>query len=160
MSQQNNFITEDTTITGELTTASSLTIAGEINGSITAGGEVQVLPDALIKGDVSGSAVFVGGRVEGSVSTSGKLIIGGTGQVIGDVNVRALFIEDGGTLDGRCSMTPKRKPAPQGPHIYVPPPGVVDPKYVPPHEAAPTATTSETSADARAQHAQASDEGQ
>ena len=71
MTEPKNYITEDTTIRGDLTTGSSVTVAGVLEGTLTAGGEVQVLPDAVVKGDISGSDVLVGGRVEGSVPAPG-----------------------------------------------------------------------------------------
>ncbi len=104
MSPTHNQITEDTTIHGDITSASAMTIAGVIEGNVTAAGEVHVLEDALVKGDVSGPDVHVGGRVEGRVSASGKLTITRSGQVIGDIQVRALLIEEGGTLHGICKM--------------------------------------------------------
>ena len=99
-----NFITDDTTIKGNITTASSLTIAGVVEGDINAGGEVVVLDDAVVKGDVSGPDVRIAGRVEGRISASGRLLITSVGQVVGDIAVRALLIEDGGTLQGQCKM--------------------------------------------------------
>jgi cytoskeletal protein CcmA (bactofilin family) len=99
-----NFIAEDTTIKGHITTASSLIVAGAIEGDINAGGEVQILADAVVRGDVSGPNVHVAGKVEGRVNASGKLVISASGHVHGDISVRALLIEDGGTLQGQCSM--------------------------------------------------------
>ena len=98
------YITDDTTIHGNLTTASALTIAGEVQGDINAGGEVVILEDAVVKGDVSGPDVRISGKVEGRVNASGKLTISRVGQVVGDIAVRALLIEDGGTLQGQCTM--------------------------------------------------------
>ncbi|MGH1343564.1 MAG: bactofilin family protein [Nannocystales bacterium] len=104
MTNPQNYITEDTTIKGSITTASSLTIAGAIEGDVNAGGEITVLDDALIKGDVSGPNVKILGKVEGRVSATGRLEISSSGQVIGDISVRALHIEEGGTLEGECKM--------------------------------------------------------
>jgi cytoskeletal protein CcmA (bactofilin family) len=104
MTSPKNFITEDTTIKGSITTASSLTIAGAIEGDINAGGEIAVLADASIKGDVSGPNIKIDGRVEGRISASGRLVIAATGKVYGDISVRSLLIEEGGTLDGQCHM--------------------------------------------------------
>lgn len=104
MTSPKNFITEDTTIKGSITTASSLTIAGAIEGDINAGGEIAVLADASIKGDVSGPNIKIDGRVEGRISASGRLVIAATGKVFGDIAVRSLLIEEGGTLDGQCHM--------------------------------------------------------
>ncbi len=104
MSNPQNYITEDTTIKGSITTASSLTVAGAVEGDVNAGGEILVLDDALVKGDVSGPNVKIQGRVEGRVSATGRLVISATGQVVGDISVRALLIEEGGTLQGECNM--------------------------------------------------------
>lgn len=137
MSNPQNYITEDTTIKGSITTASSLTIAGAIEGDVNAGGEITVLDDAMVKGDVSGPNVKIQGKVEGRVNATGRLEISASGQVVGDISVRALHIEEGGTLQGECSMgggaaakapTPKpSKPAPSATPrpaaSNVPPPG-------------------------------------
>ena len=110
MTNPQNYITEDTTIKGSITTASSLTIAGAVEGDVNAGGEITVLDDALIKGDVSGPNVKILGKVEGRVSATGRLEISSSGQVIGDISVRALHIEEGGTLEGECKMGGGGKP--------------------------------------------------
>jgi cytoskeletal protein CcmA (bactofilin family) len=114
-------ITEDTTIKGNVTSASSLLISGVIEGSVHCGGDVELMAEgsirgdivgidvmvhkgAMVKGNVSGRDVAVGGRVEGQVAASGRLTIAGSGNVIGDVAVRALAVEDGGVLLGKCKM--------------------------------------------------------
>lgn len=104
MSNPQNYITEDTTIKGNITTASSLTVAGAVEGDINAGGEITVLDDALVKGDVSGPNVRIQGKVEGRVTATGRLVISAEGAVTGDISVRALLIEEGGTLQGECKM--------------------------------------------------------
>lgn len=104
MAAHQNFITDDTSIKGNITTASSLTIAGAIEGNVNAGGEVLVLPDAVVHGDVSGPAIRIEGKVEGRITTTGRLVISGAGVVLGDISVLSLLIEEGGTLQGQCSM--------------------------------------------------------
>src|SRR5690606_28588241 len=96
--------TDDTTVKGNITTAGSLTIAGAVEGNVSAAGEIVILEDAVIKGDVSGPDVRIQGKVEGSVHATGRLVITSRGTVSGDINVRALLIEEGGTLQGQCSM--------------------------------------------------------
>jgi len=104
MASPQNFITDDTSVKGNITTAGSLTIAGAVEGNVSAAGEVAILADAVIKGDVSGPDIRVQGRVEGRINATGRLVITSTGTVCGDISVRALLIEDGGTLQGMCSM--------------------------------------------------------
>jgi cytoskeletal protein CcmA (bactofilin family) len=104
MPSPSNFIAEDTTIKGSITTASSLTVAGAVEGDINAGGEVHVLADAAVRGDVSGPSVVIAGKVEGRINASGRLLITTSGHVTGDIAVRSLLIEEGGTLQGLCAM--------------------------------------------------------
>ena len=104
MSNPTNYITEDTTIKGSITTASSLTVAGAVEGDINAGGEVIILDDAFVRGDVSGPNVRIQGKVEGRIVASGRLVISSAGSVMGDISVRSLLIEEGGTLQGECHM--------------------------------------------------------
>ncbi len=122
MSNPTNYITEDTTIKGSITTASSLNIAGAVEGDVNAGGEITVLDDALIKGDVSGPNVKIQGKVEGRVNATGKLVISSSGQVVGDISVRALLIEEGGTLQGECNMGSGKIPKPGAPTPGAPAP--------------------------------------
>ncbi len=137
MSNPTNYITEDTTIKGSITTASSLNIAGAVEGDVNAGGEITVLDDALIKGDVSGPNVKIQGKVEGRVNATGRLVISSTGQVVGDISVRALLIEEGGTLQGECKMGGGNAGAgkPPKPGVSVPTPSAgrsAAPSHVPP----------------------------
>jgi cytoskeletal protein CcmA (bactofilin family) len=104
MPSPSNYIAEDTTIKGSITTASSLTVAGAIEGDINAGGEVHVLADAAVRGDVSGPSVVIAGKVDGRINASGRLLITTSGHVTGDIAVRSLLIEEGGTLQGQCAM--------------------------------------------------------
>ncbi len=132
MTNPQNYITEDTTIKGSITTASSLTIAGAVEGDVNAGGEITVLDDALIKGDVSGPNVKILGKVEGRVSATGRLEISSSGQVIGDISVRALHIEEGGTLEGECKMGGGGKPPRPAPTAPIGTPRPAPPNLPPP----------------------------
>lgn len=139
MANAQNYITEDTTIRGDITTASSLTVAGAVEGDINAGGDITVVDDGIVKGDLSGPNVMIAGKVEGKITASGRLVIGASGVVHGDIAVRSLLIEEGGTLEGQCSMggvgdTPVASTSGRRPVLpNVPPPGV----------AVPTATTTQ-----------------
>lgn len=119
MADPENFITDDTTLKGHVSTASSLQVAGVIEGDVNSGRTVTVLADGLIKGDVSAVDVMVHGRIEGRVTTTGKLTIAATGVVVGDIQVRSIYIEDGGVLDGKVAMGEPRRPADN-----IPPPNI------------------------------------
>lgn len=97
-------IGEDMEVRGPITTASPLQISGEVNGDITAGDEVTVDRSGRVTGKIQATKVIVRGHVRGPVTSSGRLVIEATGVVHGDVVARALHIDDGGQLQGRCSM--------------------------------------------------------
>ena len=137
MPNAQNFITEDTTVRGDITTASSLTVAGAVEGDINAGGDITVVEDGIVKGDLSGPNVMIAGSVQGKITASGRLVIGAAGVVHGDIAVRSLLIEEGGTLEGQCSMggageAPAASTSGRRPVIpNVPPPGVAIPQATP-----------------------------
>ncbi len=99
------YVSEDTRIDGSLTTGSPVSVVGEVLGNVTSASKVEVGEDATINGSVTGSEVVVAGTVTGPVHTTGRLCILSTGTVRGDVEVASILVDEGGTLDGRCTMT-------------------------------------------------------
>ena len=70
MTSPQNFISEDTTIKGNITTASTLTIAGAIEGDRQRGRRRERARHASVKCDISGPAFTISGKVE-AASTVG-----------------------------------------------------------------------------------------
>jgi cytoskeletal protein CcmA (bactofilin family) len=112
----------DTTVTGHVTTASDLFVAGQIDGDIESGAGVHVAAEGAItggvtalrvridagagvEGEIHANEVQIDGRVRGNVASNGRLELGGRAEVIGDVRARTLFVEEGAMLQGRCSTT-------------------------------------------------------
>lgn len=100
---EHTMLAEDTRIAGMVQTASALVLAGEIEGEITSSGTIAIRGDGIIKGNVSAQAVEVSGSVKGEVRAR-RLSVGRTGRVVGNVTVERLAIDEGGVLEGRCSM--------------------------------------------------------
>jgi cytoskeletal protein CcmA (bactofilin family) len=99
------FVGEDTRVDGTLTTGSPVSVVGEVIGDVTSASQVEVAESATITGAVTGSEIVVAGVVTGPVHASGRLCILATGTVRGDVRVKSILVDEGGTLDGRCTMT-------------------------------------------------------
>lgn len=106
-----SYITADTEVHGNLTTVGAMTVAGHVEGNVTAAGDVVIMDGATIKGDVSGANVRVAGEVDGRVTASARLHIGATGTVTGDISITSLQIDEGGTLQGKCSMNGQQQAA-------------------------------------------------
>lgn len=113
-------IAVDTTVKGHVTTASDLVIAGQVDGDIESGAAVHVASEGVIAGDITAlrvhidagagvdgeinaNDVHIDGRVRGNVAAHGRLALGERAEVIGDVKARTLQVEEGATLQGRCT---------------------------------------------------------
>lgn len=93
------------TISGDVCGSGVVEIEGTVEGQIQLDGAVTVALTGVIKGPVQASVVNIAGRVEGSAEAREHLRLEKTGIIEGDVTSRSFVIEDGGRLNGRCTMT-------------------------------------------------------
>jgi len=89
---------------GRLSTEGSVRIEGQLQGEITAKGDLIIGETGRIKASVQARHILLAGEITGNVKTGGRLEIGSTGRLNGDVDVASLIIEDGGILQGNCKM--------------------------------------------------------
>jgi cytoskeletal protein CcmA (bactofilin family) len=89
-------------LVGQLFIEGDLRVAGTVEGTLEATGDVEI----------SGA-----GKVKGDVTAYNRLKVGSDASLIaGDVRVGRLTVEDGATFSGKVSMgkvTPAAKPAPE-----------------------------------------------
>jgi cytoskeletal protein CcmA (bactofilin family) len=95
-----NRLVSGTTLTGDLTTNSSLRIDGQINGNVTCYGKLVLGQEGVIAGDINATEVELDGTVEGNVNAEVLLIIHQTGIVKGNLITGRLVIEDGAQIVG------------------------------------------------------------
>jgi cytoskeletal protein CcmA (bactofilin family) len=93
------------TITGDVQTAGTLKVDGDINGSITGARQVLVGRSAHIRGNVAAEEVVVGGTIDGSVSASQRLELQSTASVSGDIDTRSIVVIEGARMNGMVRMT-------------------------------------------------------
>lgn len=103
-------ITDGVTLTGRLCGEGSLQIEGTVEGEIELEGSVSISATGLVKGPITAGIVRVAGRAEGNIVAREHLRLEKTGQIQGDVSTASLVVEDGGSLNGRCTML--KPPAP------------------------------------------------
>jgi cytoskeletal protein CcmA (bactofilin family) len=89
----------DLKITGEVTSAGSIEVLGDVDGTITAKGLV-VGAEGKVTGIVTADDVEVKGRLDGKVS-SGAFALRSTAVVAADVTYVSLVIENGAQIEGR-----------------------------------------------------------
>ena len=104
-------IAQGVTLKGTLRGEGVVQVEGVVEGEFDLTGAVIVAETGLIRGPIKADVVRVAGRVEGSVQAREHLRLEPTGSLDGDVTTASLVVEDGGTLNGRCTTT--KAPAPE-----------------------------------------------
>ena len=92
---------------GTLRIEGDVSVHGTMEGELHASGDVSIEPSAKVKASIEGANVNVTGNVTGNVTARGRLTLSGSGSLHGDVHVSKLAVEDGATLNGNVSMSPK-----------------------------------------------------
>ena len=90
---------------GTLRTDNSITIHGDVEGEIVAGGDVVVESSATVVSSIEARNVDIRGQVTGDVRSSQRLSLSGSGKLHGDASAARLVVEDGATLNGSISMS-------------------------------------------------------
>ncbi|WP_435258212.1 bactofilin family protein [Thioclava sp. FR2] len=94
----------DLKITGEVSSAGDIEMAGEVDGNISAR-SLAISADGRMKGLVRAETVDVKGKLDGQVD-AGAFTLRATAQVAADVTYATLVIESGAQIEGRFA---KRK---------------------------------------------------
>ncbi len=89
----------DLKITGEITSAGSVEVLGEIDGNITANGLI-IGQEGRVKGSVNAHTVEIKGKFDGKVSCE-SFTLRASSEVKADVTTTAVVIESGARIEGR-----------------------------------------------------------
>jgi cytoskeletal protein CcmA (bactofilin family) len=91
----------DLRITGDIVTAGSIEVMGEVDGSLTAGALI-VTHEGRVKGRVKAETVDIRGKLSGQIDGA-SLTLRSAAQVTADVNYRTVSIESGAQVEGKFS---------------------------------------------------------
>jgi cytoskeletal protein CcmA (bactofilin family) len=91
-------------IEGNLISAGSLRIDGQIKGKITAEGDVTLSPQSEVDADIKAANVTVGGNFKGNISATNKTELASGGKVEGNVTCKVLVVAEGATFTGQSIM--------------------------------------------------------
>ena len=100
------YVGEDTSFEGTLKSKKSLTVYGNIKGTIECQGSVVVGQSGNVEGDILADDVTICGKIVGDVTARSKLELASTGVLHGDVKTPRLIMEDGSKFDGHCETIP------------------------------------------------------
>lgn len=100
-------------IEGNLISAGSLRIDGQIKGKITAEGDVTLSPQSEVEADIKAANVIVGGVFKGNIVAGNKAELSRGGSVDGNITSKALVVAEGASFTGQSIMDGSQ-PSPPG----------------------------------------------
>ncbi len=89
---------------GNVVSAGSLRIDGQVKGQINAEGDVALSPQSQVEADIRAQNVSVAGAFKGNIIVKGKAHLARGGRVDGNVTSKTLVIEEGGIFHGQSIM--------------------------------------------------------
>lgn len=89
---------------GNVVSAGSLRIDGQVKGQINAEGDVALSPQSQVEADIRAQNVSVGGAFKGNIIVKGKAHLARGGRVDGNITSKTLVIEEGGVFHGQSIM--------------------------------------------------------
>lgn len=98
-------IGENSTITGNIESDSSIKVMGRVDGSIKAAGDVMILLNAVINGDIWAENLTIAGTVKGNLHVKNNLHLESTARVRGDMELHSLVTDEGAIFEGNCKMS-------------------------------------------------------
>jgi len=103
MSENGVYIAKDCQITGDIKSATNVTIDGQVEGSIIIKGDLIVGESGKVKSDIEAQNVYVKGEIHGKVTARNLLEISPSGSVFGDITTKFLKIDQGAKFIGASS---------------------------------------------------------
>src|SRR5919206_4853818 len=89
---------------GNIVSAGSLRIDGQVKGQINADGDVTLSPQSQVEADIRAQNVSVAGKFNGNIIVKGKAHLARGGRIDGNITSKALVVEEGGVFHGQSIM--------------------------------------------------------
>jgi cytoskeletal protein CcmA (bactofilin family) len=89
---------------GNVVSAGSLRIDGQVKGQINADGDVSLSPQSQVEADIRAQNVSVAGRFKGNIIVKGKAHLARGGRIEGNITSKTLVVEEGGMFHGQSIM--------------------------------------------------------
>ena len=89
---------------GNVVSAGSLRIDGQVKGQINADGEVTLSQQSQVEADIRAQNVSVAGRFKGNIVVKGKAQLARGGRIDGNITSKTLVVEEGGIFHGQSIM--------------------------------------------------------
>ena len=101
---QQNMITQGTTLKGDIISEGDFRVEGTINGSLKTSGKIVVGKTGMIDGSIDAENADFEGGFTGKLKLSGTLVLRSSAYIEGEVSISKLSVEPGATFNATCSM--------------------------------------------------------
>jgi cytoskeletal protein CcmA (bactofilin family) len=92
-------------VKGEISAKEPITIAGRVEGTIDASGQVVTIEaGAHVTADVAAGSIVVSGTVQGSLVAEERIALRAGAEVDGDMTAPRLAVEDGASVRGAADI--------------------------------------------------------
>ena len=75
-----------------------------IDGNIETTGSVKIGQGTVVIGNINATSAVIAGAVKGDIDVHGPVIVDESAVIVGDIKSRTVQINNGATIDGRCSQ--------------------------------------------------------
>jgi cytoskeletal protein CcmA (bactofilin family) len=89
---------------GNIVSAGSLRIDGQIKGQINADGDVALSPQSQVDADIKAENVSVAGKFKGNINVKGTAELTRGGRVDGNITCKTLIVQEGAIFQGQSIM--------------------------------------------------------
>ena len=103
-SEVNAYFGKGSKFSGKLSFEGTVRIDGVVEGEIQSKDKLIIGESAEINANITVDNVFISGSVRGDVYAKGRIELLRTGKVYGNICTSSLMVQEGGILEGACSM--------------------------------------------------------
>jgi len=89
---------------GNVVSAGSLRIDGQVKGQINADGDVTLSPQSQVEADIRAQNVSISGRFTGNIVVKDRAHLARGGRIDGNITSKTLVVEEGGLFHGQSIM--------------------------------------------------------
>lgn len=97
-------LTVSGSVTGDSKANEVFANSAKIDGNIEAKGSVKIGQGTVIVGNIIATSAVIAGAVKGDIDVRGPVIIDSSAIIVGDIKSKTVQINNGATIDGRCSQ--------------------------------------------------------
>jgi len=96
-------------VEGALGSAGDITIDGNVNGAVTAGGNITIGVNGQVDGNLMGVNIVIAGHITGHIVASGETHLTETCKLMGDITTQLITIDSGANFLGTIKMQEQQR---------------------------------------------------